>query len=337
MAVYSLGKFTAKVAPETLEKFSEVQQDVLCFLMLLTKINRFHTKESFREFLIRYLLIVDKPLVAKAQTFIDEGVLIDGTFENKYFCFKVKDLIELIGFESSSSFYNIDENLEHFIQNFSYEAPQVILEQEKKDGVVKYKISKDLLKYHFMGLMTICQIDYLHISFRENLRYLSVEYIESVEKFVDFVVDKIPTNTFDKVIELHPELINCRERFLNADIIHFDPYSLPQENLKAILQVIAHEDEWEYLKEEAEITKESMEENAVTHYITHITFAVGVKWGYIELSEHPNSLYLCLDPLFEVDFDELLGFDSELYSTQLIYETWNMKKWAYLLPEKPTL
>jgi hypothetical protein len=337
MAVYSLGKFTTKVAPNTLEKFSEVQQDVLCFLMLLTKVNRFHTKESFREFLIRYLLIVDKPLVSKAQDFINDGVLIDGTFENKYFCFKVKDLIELIGFESSSSMYNIDENLEHFIQNFSYEAPQVILEQEKKDGVEKYKISTDLLKYHLMGLNTICQIDYLHLSFRENLKYLTTENIESVEKFVDFVVDKIPTNTFDKVIELHPELINCRERFLIADMILFDAYSLPQENLMAILQIIAHEDDWEYLKEEAEITKEFMEENAVTYYITHITFAVGVKWGYIELSEHPTSLNFCLDPLFDVDFDELLGFDYELYSTQLIYDSWNMKEWAYLLPEKPTL
>jgi hypothetical protein len=146
--------------------------------MLLTKVNRFHTKESFREFLIRYLLIVDKPLVSKAQDFIDYGVLIDGTFENKYFCFKVKDLIELIGFESSSSIYNIDENLEQFIQNFSYKEPQVILEQEKKDGVEKYKISTDLLKYHLMGLNTICQIDYLHLSFRENLKYLTTENIE---------------------------------------------------------------------------------------------------------------------------------------------------------------
>jgi len=336
MAIYSLGKFTAKVAPETLENFSEVQQDVLCFLMLLTKVNRFHTKESFREFLIRYLLIVDKPLVSKAQDFIDYGVLIDGTFENKYFCFKVKDLIELIGFESSSSIYNIDENLEHFIQNFSYKEPQVILEQEKKDGVVKYKISKDMLIYQIMGLSTICQIDYLHISFRENLRYLSAENIESVEKFVDYVVDKIPNNTFDKVIELHPELINYRERLLNSGIIHFDAYNLPQENLKAILQIIAHEYEWQYLKEESEITKEFMEDNALTHYMTHIIFAVGVKWGYIILSEHPTSLNFCLDPLFEVDFDELLGFDSELYSTQLIYDSWNMKEWAYLLPEKPT-
>ena len=113
MAVYSLGKFTAKVAPETLEKFSEVQQDVLCFLMLLTKINRFHTKESFREFLIRYLLIVDKPLVAKAQTFIDEGVLIDGTFENKYFCFKLNRIENKLYLSVSVSFFFNHHQVHH--------------------------------------------------------------------------------------------------------------------------------------------------------------------------------------------------------------------------------
>jgi hypothetical protein len=278
---------------------------------------------------------VDKPIFSKAQDFIDNGVLIDGTFENKYFCFKVKDLIELIGFESSSSIYNIDENLEHFIQHFSYDTPRIVFEQEEKNGVVKYKLSTDLLKYQLMGLRTICQIDYLYISFRENLSILSAENIESVKKFVDFVMDKIPNNTFDKVIELNPELINYIERLLNSDIIHFDAYNLPQENLKAILQIIAHKDEWEYLKEESEITKEFIEDNALTHYMTHIIFAVGVKWGYINLSEHPFSLDFCLDPLFEVNFDELLGFDSELYSTQLIYDSWNMKEWAYLLPEKP--
>lgn len=71
--------------------------------------------------------------------------------ENKYFCFKVKDLIELIGFESSSSFYNIDENLEHFIQNFSYEAPQVILEQEKKRWGCKIQNFKRFIKLSFYG------------------------------------------------------------------------------------------------------------------------------------------------------------------------------------------
>ncbi len=87
----------------SLEKFSEVQQDVLWYLMNLTHVHRLHTKEAFREFLIRYLLIVDKPLESKASVFIDEGILIDGVFENKPFHFSVKRLIELIGFEASNS------------------------------------------------------------------------------------------------------------------------------------------------------------------------------------------------------------------------------------------
>jgi hypothetical protein len=112
-------------------------------------------------------------------------------------------------------------------------------------------------------------------------------------------------------------------------------YDLPQENLRAILKIIMHEMDWDWLTEEEAITKEVMEENGATQYMTHITFAIGVKWGYIELSEHPFSLHFCLDPLFDVDYEELLGSDFELYPTQDIYDGWKMKEWEYLLPEKP--
>jgi hypothetical protein len=77
-----------------------------------------------------------------------------------------------------------------------------------------------------------------------------------------------------------------------------------------------------------------LEENSPPNYMAHITFAVGVKWGYIDLSNHTFSLAHCIDPLFNVEFDELLGPDGELLSTQYIYDDWKMKKWDHLLPEK---
>jgi hypothetical protein len=336
MSVISPGKYTQNVAPATLEKFSEVQQDVLWYLMNLTKIHRLHTKEAFREFLIRYLLIVDKPLESKASDFIDEGILIDGVFENKPLSFSVKNLIELIGFAASNSIYNINGSLANFIQQFSYKTPNIILEADGKaiDGKPKFKISQDLLLYALMGIKTICLIDYLHLSFREKLSDLSPEYIASVEKFVDYLMGTIPSDTFDTVVDAHPDLLEYRERFQISDQVDFDVYSLPQDDLKTILQIISHEMDWDWLKEEI-ITKEVMDENVATHYMTHITFAVGVKWGYIELSEHPYSLHFCLDPLFEVDYDELLGSDCEVYPTQDIYDGWKMKEWAHLLPDKP--
>ena len=337
MSVISPGKYTHNVAVVTLEKFSEVQQDVLWYLMNLTKIHRLHTKEAFREFLIRYLLIVDKPLESKASDFIDEGILIDGVFENKPFSFSVKNLIELIGFEASNSLYNINGGLPDFIQQFSYKTPNMVLESDgqAKDGKPKFKISQDLLLYALMGIKTICLIDYLHLSFREKLNDLSSEYIASVEKFVDYLMGTIPSDTFDAVVATHPDLMEYRERFQISDQVEFDVYSLPQDDLKTILQIISHEMDWDWLKEEGIITKEVMEENVATHYMTHITFAVGVKWGYIELSEHPYSLHFGLDPLFDVEYDELLGPDCEVYPTQDIYDGWKMKEWAHLLPEKP--
>ena len=260
MSVISLGKFTQNVAPATLEKFSEVQQDVLWYLMNLTKIERFHTKEAFREFLIRYLLIVDKPLECKASEFIDEGILIDGVFDNKYFSFSVKNLIELIGFEASNSLYNINGSLQDFIQQFKYKAPKIDLNSngESKDGKAKFKISQDLLIYALMGIKTICLIDYLHLTFREKLTHLSSDYIASVEKFVDYLMSTIPSETFNKVVAAHPSLKDFRERYQKSDDVDFNVYSLPQQDLKAILQLVADERDWDWLKEEEVITEEVM-------------------------------------------------------------------------------
>jgi hypothetical protein len=337
MSVISLGKYSHNVAPATLEKFSEVQQDVLWYLMNLTKIHRIHTKEAFREFLIRYLLIVDRPLESKASDFIDEGILIDGVFENSYFSFSVKNLIELIGFEASNSRYNIHSSLTDFIRDYTYNSPNMVLEAdgEANDGKPKFKISQDFLLYALMGIRTICYIDYLHISFSEKVADLSPEYVDSVQKFVDYVMGTIPANTFEKVAIAYPDLASYRERYQKTDLVEFDAYKLPQENLKAILKIVAHEMDWDWIKDEEFISKEVMEDNAATGYMTHITFAVGVKWGYIELSEHPFSLHFGIDPLFDVDYDELLGPDCEVYPTQDIYDGWKMKDWEHLLPEKP--
>ncbi len=338
MTVISLGKYTHHVAPAALEKFSEVQQDTLWYLMNLTKVHRLHTKESFREFLIRYLLIVDKPLESKAKVFIDEGILIDGVFENNYFCLTVKNLIELIGFEASTSLYNIDESLPAFIQEFSYSTPVILAEEniDNNEGKHKYKISKDLLLYAWMGVNTICKIDYLHLSFREKIINLEESYIESVQNFIDYVMESISDDTYDNVIVKHPDLLYFRDRYLKSDEINFDVYKLPQDNLRAILEAIIQEmDDHNFLNEVGIITKEVMEDNSPPFYMAHITFSVGVKWGFIELSEHPFSLCHCVDPLFDIEFDELLGYDSELYTTQEIYDNWGMKKWEYLLPDKP--
>lgn len=332
MSISLKGKYTHYVAHETLEKFSEVQQDVLWYLMNLTKINRLHTKEAFREFLIRYLLIVDKPIETKAEVFIDEGILIDGVFENNYFCLTVKNLIELIGFEASSSIYNIDESLTEFIQEFSYESPASSVE-ENNDNDENEPAYKFL--YEWMDIITLSKIEHLYLDFRSKLSNLEDSYITSILHFVDYVMDSISDDIFKKVVLEHPEMLQYRERYLKSDEINFDVYSLPQENLRGILEAIIQETgDYNFLKEVEIISKEVLEENSPPNYMAHITFAVGVKWGYIDLSDHPFSLAHCIDPLFDVEFDELLGPDGELFSTQYIYDDWKMKQWDHLLPEK---
>lgn len=149
-------------------------------------------------------------------------------------------------------------------------------------------------------------------------------------------MESISDDTFDKVVVKYPDLLHFRDRYLKSDKINFDVYKLPQDNLRAILEAIIQEmNGHNFLNEVGIITKEVMEDNSPPFYMAHITFALGVKWGFIELSEHPFSLSHCVDPLFDIEFDELLGYDSELYTTQEIYDDWGMKKWKHLLPERP--
>ncbi len=332
MSFNTIGKFTHNVAPEILEKYSEVQLDVLWYLMNLTKVHRIHTKESFREFLIRYLLIIDNPIESKAELFIDDGILIEGVFENTYFNVTVKNLIELICFQASSSIYNIDQSLSEFIQTFSYESPSGSNEENIEND---QSISKHRLIFELMGIYTISRIEHLELNFKHKLSHLNIEVISTVNNFVDYVMDLISDVPFEKIYLEHPELLQHRNRYLASDEVKFDVYRLPQEQLRRIMEAIFQEtNDYNFLNEVEIISKDVMEENSPPNYIAHITFAVGVKWGFIELSNHPYSLSYCIDPLFDVDFDELLGLDGELFSTQEIYDHWKMKLWEHLLPER---
>jgi hypothetical protein len=284
MTLISLGKFTEYVNPQIIEKYSTTQLDGLWHLMHSTDIHRIHTKEAFREFLLRYVLSHKKGLDQVALQFIDDEVVLEGVHEQQYFQFSLTNLIELIGFASSNYKYNIQGSLPEYVQ---------------KIGVLDGDIA-----------------------------------ISSAIKFVDYVMSRIPEGTFENMSKTYPELLDFRERYLKEQNVQVDIYSIPQDHLRTILEMIVDERELEYLEEAEVINEQLVDELGWERQISHIEFAIGVKWGYIELSSDPFSLHFGVDPLFSVEYDNLLGFDFELYSTQEIYDMWNMKNWAHLLPEK---
>ena len=55
--MHHIGKFIEFAYPDQVEKYSDVQLDMLYFVMDTVDIQRFTSSESFREFLIRYFLV----------------------------------------------------------------------------------------------------------------------------------------------------------------------------------------------------------------------------------------------------------------------------------------
>ena len=132
---------------------------------------------------------------------------------------------------------------------------------------------------------------------------------------------------------LFPETVNLfHERFFKKNKVRFDVYR-DMERLKLIdvYRFILHADQLQFF-----IVKGTSDEDLLhdlNYTNTHIAFAYGIKHGYIQLSGEPDSLLSNLIyEDFELEYDDLVGEDGEMYSTQMIYDNWEMEKWIDLLP-----
>ena len=89
----SFGKHFDYTDKSKISEYDEIHQDILLYLFSITKVNRIVSKESFKEFLIRFLLITNQPLNVSASNYLENNELISGILDSEPFCFKVKDNI----------------------------------------------------------------------------------------------------------------------------------------------------------------------------------------------------------------------------------------------------
>jgi hypothetical protein len=326
----SVGKFKDFTYEDKVQHYDEIQFDMLYFLLEMTKVQRFISRESFKEFLIRLFLISQKNLDEYAIDIIDEELLIDGLIGEKYFSIKIKDLENLIGFSISNAKYNIVETTEHFIKNFKLQLPSIkFIKDESSENT--YHISKQALVYGLSGLGNLLNIESCSLKFNNNLDKIKDNEIEAASKLADFIITRLPSNLFEqyyKDFSFYIDKIN--ERYLLNELIKFNVYKdMDQENLAKIYEII-------YDKETADFFRLNPNDEDLIHDLRwhneQINFAYGVKHGYIELSDYYDSLMTCVDPQFDYDYDLLLGSDFEMYSTRCIYEANQMSEWQHLLP-----
>lgn len=327
------GKIFNYTKENKLANYTDIHFDVLWYLLHLTKVNRCISQESLREFLVRYLLITETDLNQSALNFINDGILIDGTINNKTFTFYVKDLINLMGFSYSDHKYNIQGTLDNFIQEYQFKSFSIKLEDGRGTADNPHKISHDVLPLAFMELKNLLLIDSLTISFKEKIDDISEEELQKVLLFTDFVMKDINMSVFDEYKASFPEVTQIfKERHLKENIFNFDVYTaMDRTKLIKIYEQILPNDQFQSFIENGTADEDLMCD--LQYANTHIIFAYGVKHHFITLSDDDYSL---IDDVnyadFEIEYEDLVGEDGEMYTTQSIYDAWKMEKWIHLVP-----
>ena len=326
------GKIFNYAKQNKLVNYKDIHFDILWYLMHLTKVNRCISRESFKEFLIRYLLITETDLNQSASDFIDYGILIDGTINNKPFTFYVKDLINLMGFSSNDGKYNIQGNLKEFMNEYQFIPPNVKFEPDETANN-RAKISEDYLLFSFMKLNNLLLIDSLTIYFKDKIDDTSEEELNKVLRFTDYVMENINETVFEEYRVSFPEVTQIfKERHLKENVFNFDVYAdMDRTKLIKIYEQIIPEEQLQLFIKNGTADEDLIYD--LQYANTHIIFAYGVKNNYITLSKEASSLINCVNYAdFEIDYEDLLGEDGEQYTTQDIYDAWKMEKWIHLVP-----
>lgn len=327
--MYNTGKRFYFLKKEIIAKYQDVHFDMLWYIMGLTNIHRIHTEDAMREFLIRYFLIRDKPIEEYAIDVINDELIIDGYISNQYFKITMYDLVQLMGFERSDFKYNIDGRLSDFIEEYQFKPINIKTQQT---GDKSFTISSDALAYALMGLKTLFEIDSCSIPFLNTLEGVSRARVASASKLAAYVVNKIGEAEFERFRNEFPSAIS---RYFNWSLkenkVEFNVFEdMDRENLAKIYEI--HDGNSLSANQLRNLEIDDDFKHDMNYLNSHIVFAYGVKKGYVKLSDNQLTLINDIEPNFSYDYDELLGPDGEMYSTQEIYDNFNMAAWMDYLP-----
>lgn len=327
---YRIGKNFELVRPEVIDQYSEVQLEVLWYLLDLTKVHRFISEESFREFVTRYLLISNSSLDQTAINFIDHGTLIDGYLKDEYFSLTVKDFIKLIGFASSERKYNIYNTLDGYIRDYSFLSPKASISYNRNDSG-ESEIQSPFIKDTSINLSALFLIDNLTVDFKDDLKTLTNEDLTRTVNFANFVTNNIDKKYFGDFNQSFPEAAEeFEERYFPEKVISLNVYTdIERSNLIEIYKIILHKETLNQFLEQGTSDQDFCADLKIPN--EHIKFAWGVKQEYIKLSTDPNSFRYCYDPYFYLDLDLIHSDEGICYPTQEVYDTWNMAKWLHLV------
>lgn len=325
------------------DSLAEIERDpnyiILLHLLVLTRMNRWACKDSFKEFLTRLFLILDKPVSESFNRYAEGGVLLEGMLAEKPFQLTLEELLCFTGFTRGELNFHCWGTLEEFIteyQSITYDVWAEEITGEDEEDLSLGDVSEDWLTITFANNHELYKIPELSLNFKDNLQGIDSSTVLEAERFAEFLVSRIADDFFKKYQnEFQEALLGYTYAFTQKDTLSVDPEEMlyPVRILK-ILRMILGAEHPDHRLFHQEISMKSRENarlpESLQKYVYLMKFALGVKYGLIRLSDNSDEFHNCFDPRFEQGELSKLLFEPGLSTKQLFHRS-SMESWLYLM------
>ena len=308
---------------------------VMLHLLALTRMNRWVCKDSFREFLVRLFLILDQEVETILERFLEDQVLLEGDVAGKEFRWTLEDLLSFTGFSRGHLDFHIWGTLEEFIHEYRVITYDVWMEEEEdEDGEPSLgNFSEDWLIMTMALNYGMYDIQHLSLKFKPDLLDAKKTEILGIERYVDFLLTRVPVDFFPNYqSEISRKLKRYSYSFTGNNTLNVDIVGMlyPVRILKIMRKSIGskHSDYRRYMEQ---IDQDKEDPEVPAYFLDVMKFGLGVKYGLIQLSEHPENFHDCFDPRYEGG-----KLSSNLVkpgiSTKVLFRKYKIEEWLYLIP-----
>lgn len=312
--------------------YEEHNFTIMLHLLVLTRMNRWVCKESFKEFLVRLFLIRDQPIQDSFELFLENEVLISGELGEKHFEFTLNDLLAFTGFARGELKFHVWGTTDEFIRDYQKITYDVWAEESEEGELLD--TSEDFFLMTSAMNYDLYDIQNLSLNFKKDLSTLIDQEFSEVQQFVDFLIKKVPDEFFSQFQHTNKKLLDeYTYTFTDQDTLFFDPLKeFYPARIRKILEFFIPRDNPSletYLKNRGSADSVSQELHA---FLNYIKLGFGVKYGLIQLSDNPDEFQSCFDPRFENG--ELAPAITSAFgnSTSEIFNRCGMAFWLHLLP-----
>jgi hypothetical protein len=288
---------------------------------------------------------LDYDIKSLFEDFLDDEVILEGDVADKPFRLTLEDILCFTGFSRGQLNFHVWGTLEEFIKEYKLISYDVWAEEIEEDGeFILGEFSEDWMIMTMALNYSMYDIQHLSLKFKPDLSEKSEAQLLEVERFVDFLLGRVDPEFFSKYQSKKMEELNSYQYSFTANdhlIPDLEKKLYPTRILKIMRKSIGskhqvykkymEEIDEEYKKYEEEVDSQKKSPKTPDFFWDAIKFALGVKYGLIQLSENEDRYYECFDQRYE---NGELGdrLHQQGISTKAIFDTYTMKEWLYLIP-----